>query len=412
MSKKFIGKIIGIVSLFTIILTLTACKRNDFTQMQYFSLDYFSTETTLVLIDDFNSNETKLKAKNCWNEINDLLKTLDNTFSLARSSSDIYKFNQAKGGEKIEISKHTYDLLDIALGCYNFTNGAYNPAVFWLVDLWGFTPRFYDSIFVPTEIYDRQSINQAPLSAEHQNYIEQFKTLTKFNKVELEKKSNKYYVTKPMDSITIGKKTYTMNIDIGGIAKGYAVDLANGIIDKYDFDYGYFSIGSSSIAMKQFPQKVNENIENGNWRINLVNPLYKLKDNANKGDINATNKYAPNYANIYAKDQTVSTSGNYERYYIDNNKLYCHIIDASTGSPIDNGMQSCTILGASASINDALTTALCVMGKDKAIKFVKDNLEDYIVSMMFVQNSKNYIWSNINSKYFEVLEPTFSLWEP
>ena len=55
---------------------------------------------------------------------------------------------------------------------------------------------------------------------------------------------------------------------------------------------------------------------------------------------------------------------------------YCHIIDPTTGKPVQSGIMSVTIIGGGAAEDDALTTAIMCMGKDKAIKFIEEKLTD------------------------------------
>jgi thiamine biosynthesis lipoprotein len=79
----------------------------------------------------------------------------------------------------------------------------------------------------------------------------------------------------------------------------------------------------------------------------------------------------------------ISTSGDYEQYYIIDDVRYCHIIDPTTGKPVQTGIMTATIIGGSAAEDDALTTAIMTMGKDKAIEFINTKLSDRYVAFTY-----------------------------
>ena len=73
---------------------------------------------------------------------------------------------------------------------------------------------------------------------------------------------------------------------------------------------------------------------------------------------------------------SVSTSGDNAQYYMIDGVRYCHVINPKTGKPVQTGVMSATILGGSAAEDDAYTTAIMAMGRDKAAEFVKTKLTD------------------------------------
>ncbi len=301
----------------------------------------------------------------------------------------MYRFNQAEPGERVEIDYYTYDLLGIALDMYEATDGYYNPAVYYSVQAYGFgepeeTDDDGDATGYPTSA---EELPTATEIAEYTKLAEKFPDI----KLEADEASGKYYVTKPDDVyVTPDGETLAMKIDLGGIGKGYATDYVAGYMDEYnekypgDFQYGYFTFGNSSVAVKRF-----YNSEEGDYTIGLTNPR------------NGSNAFAQ----FMAQETKVSTSGDYEQYYKIDGTVYCHIINPKTGMPINVGTDdiissnvvTVTIAGGSAAEDDAYTTALMAMGGTAAIDFINGKLSDKQIAMVINFNGRYAVISNIDS---------------
>ena len=99
---------------------------------------------------------------------------------------------------------------------------------------------------------------------------------------------------------------------------------------------------------------------------------------------------------VKAEDESVITSGNYERFFIgEDGHIYGHIIDTRTGYPVDdNGLLSVTIIGADGTMCDALSTALFAMGKERALDFCRH--ESGFEAVFVGSDRKLYITSGIS----------------
>jgi len=142
-----------------------------------------------------------------------------------------------------------------------------------------------------------------------------------------------------------------MRIDLGGIAKGYAVDQAINILQKIGIQHALVSAGGDSRIIGDKKGKP--------WVTGIRHPRHKDK-----------------YVAILPLENTaISTSGDYERYFIKDNIRYHHIIQPETGVSA-NRNQSVTILGPSATQTDALSTTLFILASTDGLKLI-NLLPDY-----------------------------------
>lgn len=315
---------------------------------------YFGTLTVFAVYADFSSEAETERVGKAIAECEAALAEIDGAVG-SGAESDVSRFNAANRGETLGISRTTYELLGIAAEMYELTDGAYNPAVGNLVDLWGFSPRF-DGDYTPTEPYDRD-VQSVP----DEEYIEAFRTseLLDFGAVKLSEADGKYFITKPDACVSIGGKEYTVNLNLGGIGKGYAADKCAEILSKHGVTESYVGVGQSSLRL------LNGN--NGDWKVALNHPRGSGK-----------------YLTVLASNVAASTSGDYERFFIENGARYCHVIDPSTGRPT-TGAAAVSLFGGTAAEGDALTTALMCMSEEKTEKFVNEKLSD---KKVFIYNSE------------------------
>ena len=301
-------------------------------------------DAELKVSDDFTKDGAETKFSSFRVDVRQLLDDIDKAVSTSVANSDITRFNEAEAGAKIEIGQVGYEILCLSYDAYTFTEGYYNPALYYNVLAYGFGTAFdypKDASKLPKD-----------------EIIEKYTDLAShFGELKLTESDGKYFVEKPAYSVQIDGEEVTMRLDLGGISKGYAVDKIEELFESYDYDYGMFSYGASSIL-------VRGNIREGNYRIGLINPRSFKRDS---------------FIEIPARNKKLSTSGDNEQFYRINGVRYCHIIDPATGKPVQQGIMSATIIGGSAAEDDALTTAIMCMGKEKASKFIEEKLTDRIV---------------------------------
>jgi thiamine biosynthesis lipoprotein len=142
-----------------------------------------------------------------------------------------------------------------------------------------------------------------------------------------------------------------VRINLGGIAKGYAVERGAGILLERGIRHATVTAGGDSRLLGDRRGQP--------W-------LVGIRDPRNDGEV---------AVRIPLENEAISTSGDYERYFIEGGKRYHHIIEPSTGEPVGD-VQSVTIVGPDAVITDALSTSVFVMGVDQGLRLIA-TLPDY-----------------------------------
>lgn len=265
----------------------------------------FAMDTQIELI--IYANQTD----NILNLAENHLHELDNLLSVTNPHSEIYAINH-RTSDTLTLSSDTTNILATALTISAQTNGAFDITTYPLLKLWGFTTNHYQ---VPND-----KLIQA--------------TLPLINYQQLQLINNQ---------ITLQPQ---MEIDLGAIAKGYSGDEIINLLKQQGIKSALINIGGNVQTLGTKP-------DGSLWQIGLKSPL--------KDDFIGTLKI---------NDCAVVTSGLYERFFTDKQgHKYGHIINPKTGIPVDNDLLSVSIIGKKGILCDALSTALFVMGKDKAIEY-------------------------------------------
>lgn len=241
------------------------------------------------------------------------IEALDSSLSVTNPGSEIYRINQgAENG--FVLSAETKEIISAALEIGTKTKGALDITLYPVTREWGFTTGEYK---IPSE-----------------ETLQRLLKNTGFEKAELSDNT----LTLPAG----------FQIDLGSVAKGYAGDRAKEILKEQGVSSALINLGGNVCAVGTKP-------DGSPWRIGVQNP------------------WGEGYACIInAADKHIVTSGSYQRYFERDGKRYCHIIDPDTGCPADNGLASVTVIGDSGIICDGLSTALFVMGRDKAVEFWRE----------------------------------------
>lgn len=302
---------------------------------------YFSmyTDATVAISANFEAEGAQDRFNSFLAEFKTTIDDIDKSLSTSVVNSDVSRFNAAAAGEKVQISKTAYEVISEAKRIYEMTEGYYNPALYYNVLAYGFGDNH--------RVMTKEDLPADELVAKYTDLS------SHFGELQLIRDGETHYAVKPEYTVEAAGETLTLHIDLSGIGKGYAVDKVEKLFNDYGYEFGYFSFGSSSMLVKRHL--------GGAYKLGLSNP----RSSSRKP-----------YVETEILNEKLSTSGDNEQFYTIEGVRYCHVIDPTTGKPVQTGIMSVTVIGGSAAEDDALTTAIMAMGKEKAISFVKEKLND------------------------------------
>lgn len=348
------GKHAIVIIMFLAFLSCSALSEAKLMTRQ--TTDYFSTVSALFLYVEEDEEDV---FEQTWQQVKGVLSEIESAVSVSDPSSDIARFNALACGEEVALSSTTVDLMRVASEAYDQTDGLYDPTVYPLVDLWGFSPRFNTYFYRPSLPYDR-ILENGRLPLPDAAHIEALLPLVSFDGVQVVERDGRTWLRKDTPPVEIGGVSIQAQLDLGGIAKGYACDRVIALLRENGFTRGHFVCGGSSLAVMSRPS------EDGKYELTLVKP----RETAN-GD--------KHYATVRIRDIGVSTSVDVSQSFEADGVVYCHIIDPRTGWPINmpdedgiqQGLAGATMIGENAALCDALTTALLVMGPEDATAYLE-----------------------------------------
>lgn len=290
----------------------------------------FDTAVSVTIYDSANNADN---ANALLDETITLCHTYDNMFSRTIEGSDIYRINHA-GGEWTTVSDETIQLIQSALEYCEMTNGQIDITIAPVKDLWDFSGN---------------PAARPPKS----KALKKILPLVDYHLVEIE--GNKVRLDHPDAAI-----------DLGFIAKGYIADQIRAFLLESDVKSALINLGGNIAVIGEKP-------DGNDFTIGIQEPF------ASAGSYITTVSCSESGNNTYS---SVVTSGTYERCFEYNEKLYHHILDSSTGRPVNTDLTSVTILTDSSLHADALSTTCLLLGLDKGVSYIKalDDVEAIFIS--------------------------------
>lgn len=265
------------------------------------------------------------------------VEALDALLSTGNENSEIYQLNQ--NGEATLSEEGGY-LVERALELYKKTEGAFDIAIYPVMQAWGFPTQDYH---VPDD-----------------DTLKEKMALADASKVNYDKDTRKIFFDQD-----------GMEIDLGGIAKGYTSSQIMQIYQDCGVTSGLVNLGGNV-------QALGCKTDGSKWRVAIQSP-------------DDTEEYL---GILEIEDQAVITSGGYERYFEEDGVTYHHIIDPAIGYPADSGLISVTIVSDDGTLADGLSTSLFIMGEEKAAQFWRENSDEF-EAIMETSDGELYVTEGI-----------------
>ena len=285
---------------------------------------FFAMDTTMTVTIYGKNREKAIK------ECEETIIRFDSLFSVTDSNSDVSRLNNSNN-EFVELNSETVEIIKDAITLGEKTDYLFDITISPVVEAWGFYDKTY---MVPSNEELEQLIEKVDASAIEING----------NKVKLSE----------------GQK-----IDLGGIAKGYLSDRIKEILTRNKIDKAVISLGGSVLVIGEKDKDIL-------WNVGLEDPF---KEQSYMGILTV-------------RDNTIVTSGDYERFFIENGTKYHHIFDPNTARPASNGLVSVTVIMPNGTKAEVLSTALFIMGEEKAIEYWKTNRD---FEMILINDSREVL---------------------
>jgi len=328
-------------------------------EITFFALGTLCKITVIFETKLFGDNKRKkiLYIKEALKEASEIVQNIDDKLSVFKSQSEISEVNKNSGKKAIAVSEISFDIIEKSLRFCEMSGGALDISVRPLLELWGFGHKIGMKKVARTLIPTNDEITA-------------IKKIVDYKLVTLDEKLKTIYLEKE-----------GMALDFGALAKGYASDyIANYFIDK-KLNNVLIDLGGNILAL-------GKNRKKKDWVIGLQLPW------GERGEY---------FGQIELRDESLVTSGAYERSIFIEGKKYNHTINPRTGFPIDSNITGVSVLCKESFLADALTTMIYVLGAKETIEIINKYYKNEISEIGIIileDNKKIKITKSLKDRFF------------
>ena len=327
------------------LLWLSGCQKAP--EGVHLSGPIFGTQWSLI----YHSADESITKKAVKDAVLKALLVVDDSMNHYLPSSTLSKLNRLPAMEVMEVDWDFALVFNAALDIYSATDGAYDPSISPLINLWGFGP---------------DGVTRRPTDDEIVG-VEAFVGLDEFI----------------WDLSTRGfmKRGAKATLDFSSIAKGYAVDIAADSLDDLGLENFMLEVGGEIQVRGISPR-------GDRWRLAVERPTP-----GSRGQI---------FTAIEVKDIGVATSGDYRNFFEAGGRRFSHLIDPRTGYPIEHDLVSATVVHPSTMIADAWATALMIVGTEEALRLA----DVYELAVFLISREDEQLVSSYNGAMTQwLMEP-------
>lgn len=278
------------------------------------------------------------------------IERIDRLMNVYNADSEISRINNSAGKSSVQVSSDTLEVINQSLRISSLTGGAFDITILPLMELWEFGEKM-----------EENDLKRVPSDNEIQEKLK----LVDYRKVAIDAAHSAVMLSSP------GRR-----LDVGGIAKGYAVDKVVQTLKTAGIRSALVNAGGDIYAMGSPPDK-------DSWKVGIQHPRRR----------------AELLGTLELKDKAVATSGDYENFFEVNGKRYCHIMNPRTGRPVE-GIMSVTIVAETTTEADALATSVFPLGADDGMKLIEkmDGVDGIIITGNNESDMKILISSGLKDK--------------
>jgi len=308
-----------------LLISCTGCAGNPTTSLKKFQHEYFDLFDTVTVVIGYSKSEKEFDkyADVIYDEMLRIHKLTD-IYNNYEGINNLKTVNDKAGISAVEVNPTIIDLLTLAKTSYEKTGGAVNAAMGGILRLW----HYYRS----QGAADPELAELPPGEA-----LEEAADHISFSDVEIDEAAGTVFLKDPQ-----------MSLDVGALAKGYAVQRAIDKVEAAGMESGFISAGGNVRAIGK-PMDGRDT-----WAIGIKNP-------------DTSDSAKPLFDTVNVTEAAVVTSGDYERFYVVDGVKYPHIIDPETGYPAKR-YKSVTIIIGDSGIADMLSTALFILPYEKGLE--------------------------------------------
>jgi thiamine biosynthesis lipoprotein len=255
-------------------------------------------------------------------EIEDTLKEVNRQMSNWQPDSELSRFNLAPAGIPFKVSADFARVAGFAMELSRLSEGAFDPTLGPLINLWGFGEKTGQHAVPPPE----------------QLRTAMAKTGWRHLKI--------------TEAGELVKDIPDLSLHLGAVAKGFGVDEMIRTLRKHGLENLYASIAGEVRVLGHNPRGAK-------WNLGISVPVDQWREND------------PMAAMVAVSNQALSTSGDYQKFFVDEQgRRLSHIIDPRTGTPVQHNLAAVTVVAPDSMTADGYSTCCFVLGPEQGLKFI------------------------------------------
>lgn len=282
-----------------------------------------------------------------FDDLFDLIDKYEYMVSKNIETSEVSEVNRQAGIGPVKVSDAIIEMLALGKEYSEDSNGLFDLSIGSLVDLWGIGTK---EAHIPEESEIQKSIDKVD-----------------YNKIDFDTSGSTVFLEEP-----------EMVLDLGAIAKGYIADRVKDMILEKGYKSAIVNLGGNVLTVGNKPNS-------DSWAIGVRDP---------RSD--ATTEMGI----LYLEDNSIVSSGVYERYFVEGDIRFHHIINPKTGFPEQNDMMSISIISKLSVEGDALSTSVFLMGLERGLEYIESRKD--VDAVFIMQDLSVYISSGLKDKFILV----------